>query len=104
MGALILGLVVGVVCLFFCTVVKNALGQVVASGGTVSGGHLSLCACATGALTWGPVPVFPGPAASVSAQFTVWCTCCEDGIENQTGVKEALDNAVPTEWIEMDPE
>jgi Amt family ammonium transporter len=26
MGALILGLVVGVVCLFFCTVVKNALG------------------------------------------------------------------------------
>jgi Amt family ammonium transporter len=26
MGALVLGLVVGVVCLFFCTVVKNALG------------------------------------------------------------------------------
>ena len=26
MGAIVLGLVVGVVCLFFCTVVKNALG------------------------------------------------------------------------------
>jgi Amt family ammonium transporter len=26
MGALVLGLVVGVVCLFFCTTVKNALG------------------------------------------------------------------------------
>ena len=26
MGALVLGLIVGVVCLFFCTTVKNALG------------------------------------------------------------------------------
>jgi len=26
MGAIVLGLVVGIVCLFFCTVVKNALG------------------------------------------------------------------------------
>ena len=26
MGALVLGLVVGVVCLFFCTTIKNALG------------------------------------------------------------------------------
>ena len=26
MGAIVLGLVVGVVCLFFCTVVKNSLG------------------------------------------------------------------------------
>src|SRR6266702_1362491 len=26
MGAIVLGLVVGVVCLFFCTVIKNALG------------------------------------------------------------------------------
>src|SRR5258708_20559757 len=26
MGAIVLGLVVGVVCLFFCTVVKNAIG------------------------------------------------------------------------------
>src|SRR5205823_5855738 len=26
MGAIVLGLVVGIVCLFFCTVIKNALG------------------------------------------------------------------------------
>jgi ammonia channel protein AmtB len=26
MGAIVLGLIVGVVCLFFCTVIKNALG------------------------------------------------------------------------------
>jgi len=26
MGAIVLGLIVGVVCLFFCTIVKNALG------------------------------------------------------------------------------